>query len=170
VFVHVGKIFPITRPFITNDEGNAMYIGSMSDELGECIPIAVPAEGFTGWFTSIVPVKDVNDFDLPHFLEPPDIIEGKPSAPGANDGEAGSFERLNVGLDAATLNPTITALPMVLPVPGGVPLPTDTWEVGVPQPEMAAVYPFFEVWRKAQQYIIGNNDGYSVTVEGPLFD
>jgi hypothetical protein len=170
LFVLAGQIFPLTRPCITSDEGNAMYIGSMSDELGECIPIAVPAEGFTGWFTAIVPAKDADDFGLPTYLEPPDTIEGKPSAPGANDGEAGSYDRLNLGPDAAALDPMITALPMVLPVPGGVPLPTDTWDVGVPNPEMTAIFPFVEVWRKAQHYIITNNDGWSVTVDGPMFD
>ena len=61
LFVLAGKIFPLTRPCITSEDGNAMYISSMLDELGECIPILVPAEGFTGWFTSIVPAKDAND-------------------------------------------------------------------------------------------------------------
>jgi hypothetical protein len=170
LFVLAGKIFPLTRPCITSDDGNAMYIGSMSDELGECITISVPAEGFTRWFTSIVPAKDANDFGLPSYLEPPDTMEGKPSAPGASDGEAGSLDWLNLGPDAAALDLRILALLMVLPVPWGVPLPTDTWEVGVPNPEMTAIFPFVEVWRKAQHYIIDNNDGWLVTVDGPLFD
>ena len=170
LFVLDKKIFPLTRPCITSEEGDAVYVGSMSDELGECIPIQVSAEGFAGWFTSIVPQKDADDYNLPYYLDPPDTIEGRPSTPGAYDGEAGSFDCLNLGPNAAALDPTITVLPMVLPVPGGVPLPTDTWEVNVPNPEMMAIFPFVEVWRKAHHYIIDNNEGWSVTVDGPLFD
>ena len=164
LFVLAGQIFPLTRPCIATTAGNtAVYIGNMSDELGECIPIEVPAQGFTGWFTSIIPGADATAYDLPTFLEPPDTISGK-------DGTAGSIERLNWGPDADTADLMITAVPMVLPVPAGVHLPTDTWEVGVSMPEVTQVYPFIEIWRRAHHYIIQNNEGFSVTVDGPLFD
>jgi hypothetical protein len=51
-----------------------------------------------------------------------------------------------------------------------VPIPNDTWEVGTPNPEITAIYPFAEVWRRAQHYILANNEGSSVTIDGPLFD
>ena len=61
-------------------------------------------------------------------------------------------------------------MPVIIPLPAGVPLPNDTWEIGVPNPELAAVFPFAEVWRKAHNYNIINNGGLSVTEGGLLFD
>jgi hypothetical protein len=42
--------------------------------------------------------------------------------------------------------------------------------VWTPNPEITAVYPFAEVWRRAHHYIIAHNKRWSVTFNGPLFD
>ena len=69
LFVMAGQIFPITHPCVVNEPGQgAVYVGNMSDELDECIPIAVPAAGFSGWFTSLLPRDIVDSYHLPTFF------------------------------------------------------------------------------------------------------
>ena len=105
LFVTAGQVFPLTRPCVaTNTAQNAVYIGNMSDELGMCVPIQVSADDFTGWFTSVISDEDATDFSLPRFQEPPDTLAGKPTEPGAGDGEAESMARLNFGPDAVKKN------------------------------------------------------------------
>ena len=171
LFVYEGKIFPFTRPCVaTTSMQVTVYIGNMSDDLSGCIPIMVMASAFRGWFTSLVPNDDALKFGLPKIADVPDAINGPPTAPGAGDGEPFSMARLNFGPDAIEKNPTITALPIFLPLPAGVPFPEGDWPVGIKNEDFAEAYPFGEVWRMAHWYNFIYNEGFSVTVGGPLFN
>ena len=171
LLVMAGWIYPFTRPCVATNAGqDTIYVGNLSDLLVDCHPAEMQGSGFNGWFTSLVPKADVDTFHLPYFTEPPDTLDGPPSAAGLADGDAGSVARLNYGPDAAEKELMIAALPIVIPLPAGVPFPTDPWEATVPNPEATQHYAFVEVWRQAQAYILNNNAGMSVTMGGPLFD
>ena len=149
LFVSDGKIFPITRPTIALANSLVdppVYVGSMSDKLDEAIPIKVAADEFQGWFTTLIPKADAQSYHLQYAVEAPDIIQGPPSAPGANDGEAPSMGRLKFGPDVVMLAPVIAALPKMFTVSAGGPLPIGEWKLVDPQAEVAAAVPLFEVW------------------------
>ena len=149
LFVLDRKIFPtITHPTIAL--ANSLvdppdYVGSMSDKLDEAIPIKVTVDEFQGWFTTFIPTADAQTYHLQYTVEAPDIIQGTPSALGANNGEASSMGRLNFSPDAVMLAPVIAALPKMFPVPAGLPLP-------IGEAEVAVAVPLFEVWHQGQLY------------------
>jgi len=159
------KVYPFTQPFVATNAANIpMFVGSLSDTIGTLAPTTIPGVRLRGWFTTLVPLAAAQEYDL-KFIDgaPPDTIEGPPTAAGLNDGAAPSLARLNYGADADTEEPRIAALPVALPIPVGVPIPATPWSVHDENPELFAVFPFAEVWRKGMSYHIQQNDGWAVT-------
>jgi hypothetical protein len=162
LFVHQNQIHCITRPVITTtDAGVVTHVASMSDIIGDCIPIEFSSEDFTGSFTSLIPAAVVTELGLPHAAEPPDTIPG----PGP-DGVEPSNARLNYGGTVTV----IASLPKFFPVPKGVHLPASPWMLTDNKIEVTSACPAIEHWRQAQHYAAVYNEGLSVTTGGPLMD
>ena len=115
--------------------------------------------------------EDIRQYKLLHIAAaPPETIQGPALSDDIDDGVAPSLARLNFGPNADTDNPLIAALPVMLPLPVGVPFPQEPWSIHEEDTTMTAAYPLAEAWRKGLSYNSKNNRGYAVTARGPLFD
>ena len=169
LFVFESMVYVFTHPTVqTNNINRPIMIGTLTDAVWSSVPASIRLPSYVGWTTSLIPAAAVDLYNLPRGALLPDTIQGATTPAGVN--EPGSFARLDFGPDAPTILPTIAAVPVMLAVPVGVHLPTGPWSLNDPQPELEAVYPFFEVWRSAHLYLAKNNAGSSVTMGGPLFD
>lgn len=169
LFVFERKVYVFTHPSVgTNSTNRPIMLGSLSDSVWTNIPASIRLQSYEGFTTSLIPAAAVDMYHLPRGALLPDTIQGATTPAGVN--EPGSFARLDFGLDAPTILPTFAAVPVMLAVPLGVHLPAGPWSLEVPQPELEAIYPFYEVWRAAHMYNAKNNEGFSVTMGGPLFD
>ena len=156
----------------TDEAGHSLFIGSMSNELGTSVPISIDSSYFKGFFSSLIPTGDVAAFFLPMALEEPDTIPGPiPPDGGEDDREAPGLARLDFGeITNPDQMPRIALLPVIFPIPVGIPFPDQEWDIGMEKPDITEACPLFEVWRKAQYYSVTHNFGGSITETGPLFD
>ena len=120
---YAGKICVITKPApTTSDAGDLMWTGSLSDKIGEAVPMTGLGSRFRGHFTSLVPKAIVDKYDLPHTDQAPDTIDGPVEADGAE--AQASMARLQFGVtDTPEQRPVIAALPVFLPIPKGYTVP-----------------------------------------------
>jgi hypothetical protein len=173
-----NRLFVVTLPApATDNVGNPVIIANMSDTLGQTTPVAYQTTDFERYFTSLVPLAEVEAFFLPVGEENPDDLDGPLTAPPVGQEseirvqEAPSMARLNFGPDATGKQPRIVALPVFLPLaqgytfPSGHPIPEE-----VPNQAGSLFWALVEMWRKAILYCITQNEGVSVTRGGPLFD
>ena len=169
LFVSEGFIYPMTNPSPqTSSANHPIAIGTMTDKVGVSTPASVRLHALHGWISVLMPLALVDKFQLPRAALLPDTIQGATTAAGVN--EPGSFARLGFGPDAPTLAPTFACVPMMLGVPLGVHLPGEPWPLTDLNPELTAMFPLFEIWRAAHEYLQTNNGGTSVSMGGPMFD
>ncbi|CAB9512651.1 hypothetical protein SEMRO_548_G164310.1 [Seminavis robusta] len=161
----------LTNPLIVTDDLDPQSVqvrASLSDSLNECIPISVPYEYFSGFFTTVVPSSMCNALDLPRTSQPPDEIPG-PANDDDEDGEQPSYQRIGYG---SIVNddemPVFVALPVLCPLPPGVTIPTNH-NINEPLDEPVD-YPAFNTWLIGQRFYLNHNDGWSVTLGGDLFE
>jgi hypothetical protein len=171
LFCQDGLILPFTCPIVGTTATNLpIVLGSMSDLLDTTIPVSIGMLQHESWAITVLPEADVTLFNLPKLNETPDLVAGPPSTDGTA-GAAPSLARLGFGDEAATLKPTFTALPVMLPLPVGVHLPPGDWMISEHNPEFAAAFPLGEVWRKGLAYLVAHNTAFSVTSQlGIMFD
>ena len=163
LFCQDGLILPFTSPIVGTTAANVpIMLGSMSDLIDTTIPVSIGMLTHESWVTTVLPEADVTLFNLPRLAETPDLVPGPTEADGT-PGAAPSLARLGFGDDAAALNPTFAALPVMLPLPAGVRIPAGTWPIADHNPEFAAAFPLGEIWRKGLAYLIAHNTSFSVT-------
>ena len=111
LFASKGTIYPFTRSLVATDATNvAMYVGSMSDDLGTNIPVSIIGERFRAWFTTIMTTEDIHQYKLLHIAAAlSETIQGPASSDDIDDGAAPSLARLNFGPNADTDNRLIAA-------------------------------------------------------------
>ena len=155
-----------------DEAGCSLFIGSMSDELGTSVPISINSSYFKGSFSSLVPTGDVAAFFLPMALEELDTIPGPiPPDGGKDNREAPGLAHLDFGeITNPDQMPCIALLPVIFPIPVGIPFLDQEWDIGVEKPDITEACPLFKVWCKAQYYSVTHNFGGSITKTGPLFD
>lgn len=154
-----------------DDNQKTIYLGNLSDELGTITPVSMSREDFLGTVTSLMPRAEAEAAGFAISDQAPDTIMGIDSDdPGIV--VAPSMERLNFGPDAADIDPVIITAPKCIAVPTGVALPVGTQWALVDElpPEIKALYPVAEAWRKTMLYAVVNNQAKSVTEGGTLFD
>jgi hypothetical protein len=171
MFCQDGLVLPFTSPIVGTTAANVpIVLGNMSDLIDTTIPVSIDMLQHESWVTTVLPEADVTTFDLPRLAETPDLVAGPPLTDGT-PGAAPSLARLGFGDDAATLKPTFTAIPAMLPLPAGVHFPAGAWPISEHNPAFAAAFPLGEVWRKGIAYLVAHNTGFSVTSPfGNLFD
>jgi hypothetical protein len=157
----------LTRPIpATASDGMSITMGSLSYIIGHSIPVSVRQTHFTQCFTSLVARGDVDPYRLP--TAGPGVPD--PADPTTMNHMQASMGHLNFGAtDEPLLCPVITVLPITLPLPRGIKFTTGN-KLSNKFPGMAFVFPLFNIWRKAIQYINLTNEGKLVTKSGPLFD
>lgn len=167
----------LTRPTLVDNPETAIpsVVGSFSDRIGTCIPVAVTLAAFQGSFTTLVPRAMAETFQLPCHPTDPDLVDGPPIPPA--EGDAGppqavpaTLARLHfiVGDNPTPADrPKIVALPNFFPVPLGLSLPES---VNIMDPASYAAAPeCFRMWIQGFAYAKQYNDSKSVTQGGPLF-
>ena len=76
LFAFKGTIYPFIRSLIATDATNmAIYVGSMSDDLGTNIPVSIIGECFRVWVTTIMTTEVVHQYKQLHIAAaPPETI------------------------------------------------------------------------------------------------
>ena len=173
----------VTRPRITDHDGNVIVVGNFTDTIGEPCPISLPLGVFQGFFTTLVRKGDAEALRLTIHPMAPDTIPGPPLDP-AQGGPAdalrsnqaapvpveASMERLGFTIPENSTDadiPVIVALPMALPLSPGLSYP----HLMAIDDAQSFREPFllFEVYRQGYLYALQHNGGQSVTEGGPLF-
>ena len=77
-----GTVYPFTRSLIATDATNvAIYVSSMSDDLGTNIAVSIIGEHFRAWFMTIMTTEDVRQYKLLHIAAaPPETIQDPTSS------------------------------------------------------------------------------------------
>ena len=154
----------------TDSNNSAICIGSASDTVDGHLPIRAEERHFVAWFTSLVKKADAEACNLIRANEAPDEIPGPPPD-GEGEPVPPGMTRLNFGAAASEADhPVLAALPLFLPLPVGVALPAMPIPLLQGTIALEQQFPLFEIWCKAICCIGEHNDGYPVSVKGPLFD
>ena len=176
------QVDALTRPELVQNHPNPpVVLGSFSDKIGHAVPVSISVEDFRGFFTTLVPVKDADLFQLTRHPTSPDLIRGPPETP-ANPPAADAEGMVDPEPQPATLArlqfpmpenpspgdyPVVVALPCYLPLAPGQSLPPN---VDITKPESyATAAPLFQLWCRGLHYAYHRNASHSVTLAGPLF-
>jgi hypothetical protein len=165
-----GTLCILTRPTLAVDpiSGEAVIVGSMTDEIGVTIPVSIPVARYHAWGTSLIPRADVEAFGLPVALEAPDSLEGPAlAAEDEVEREAPSMARLHCD---DMQDPRIAGFPIFLHLPQGITFPGGTLATVEGTGAIDERFPVFETWRKAHRYVADHNAGFSLTCGGTIFD
>ena len=167
-----GGVGFLTCPSVVpSDLDDPVVVASLSDEIGQAIPVSLNLSDFLSRFTSLVRGEDATALSLFKHPTSPDRIDPvPPEALHTRTALQPTLERLEFPMPDDPQpgdRPVIVVLPSVIPLPPGV-----TFEP-VPILEDFVVnddtYAPLRVWVNAVKYCRAKNTGLSVTAGGPLF-
>jgi hypothetical protein len=157
------KVMIFSHPIVAQeDTGQAVVLGNVTDQLNGPSPAKVTQGRFSSLMTTLMLKSVVDQFYLSVGPTSPDDI----TSPNGNEN---GWDRLHV-TGVENNNPyQFVAIPLFLARPRGITFPSGQPITG-PPPVLAGLFPFFEHWWKGLQYLVTHNEGFSVTVGGPLFN
>jgi len=173
--VYGDNIGFLTRPqVVPGFAGGAHVLGSFSDTLGRCVPVAIPEDQFCGSFTTLMRRADAVAFGLTAHPERPENFRGPapvvPAEEAPADPVPASLARLHfAGPDPMTDAdmPVLVALPAFLPLGPGQTFPLEAkWD---DVNSWTPAFPLFAAWCAGVKYISEHNEFFSVSRGGPIF-
>ena len=170
--IQVGDSFQaklLTDAHLDPDDDD-FILASLTDALGQAIPVRLSLEYFNSFFTTMVTKEQADTNHLYTLDAQPDTIPGPVVADGSEQIQA-SFERLEwPGNDDKDEDlPVIVAHTILFPVPPGMPVP-DTFDIKTYTYPEGLEWATISAWGQGLRYILTKNDGHSITSGGPFFD
>ena len=143
-------------------------LASLSDTMGQAIPVRLSWELLTSFFTGMVRKADADAAGLKQLAAAPDTLFGVPNEAGER--EEGTLARLNwMDIDTNDDQPVVVAHPIVFPFSSGLTIPASFAILDHVFPEGPAYAPV-RAWQLAFKHTLTHNGGHSVTHGGTLFD
>jgi hypothetical protein len=163
---------PFHGAYLPVDEGKLIYMtaqlavsdvlgGSLGDSTANPKPMVCNMDRARSYFVGIANKSDIDRFNLPYVKVALDELHGK------NDEEPNGTERFSWELSDPNDTPHAVLLPLVLPIPAGLPAPayTDCMEPP-PAPPADDPYPVLYMWQKSIHHIHRYNDSASIGSNG----